>query len=361
MTGLRLADVLPGAAHVLGVPGLAAAVRHVVVLLVDGLGARQLEAHAELTPTLAGMAELGPASAPFPATTCVSLTSLGTGLQPGAHGIVGTSFRLDDGSVLAPLSWGANPNPIATQPEPTILERAAAAGVLVVSAAPAQHRMSGLTRAALRGGEYADAQSAADRVTIARGSIDRARAEGRASLVYVYWPELDKAGHVHGVGSGAYRAELVGTDALVGSLAELTGPDVLLMVTADHGLVDVPDERRFDLESRPILRHGVETILGEPRVRHVYAEPGRADEVLEAWRDTLADRADVRARDEVAALMGPLEEWYADRVGDVVAIARDDWSLVSERVDRIVSSLRGQHGGVSDDEVLVPLRMAQGR
>jgi hypothetical protein len=365
-----LADLIPAAARVLGVPGgterdawLAgplAGVRHVIVLLVDGLGADQLDQHADLAPRLSRLPELGPLAAPFPSSTCVSLTSLGTGLPPGMHGIVGTSFRLDDGTVLSPLGWGEEPNPIATQPEPTWLERASDAGVWVVSAAPLAHRSSGLTRAALRGGSYPGAETAADRVRVAADAIARARAEGRASLTYAYWPDLDKAGHVHGVASEPYRAALRAVDDLVAGLAALAGADTALVVTADHGLVDVPDERRFDLEAIPRLRDGVQIILGEPRARHVYTSPGRAGEVRAAWQELLGPAADVLDRAGAAALMGPVDDWHLDRVGDVVAIARDDWALVSDRVDRIVSSLRGQHGALTDGEVLVPLRLAVG-
>jgi hypothetical protein len=365
-----LADLLPAVARVLGVPGQPdgagwllgplAGVRHVVVLLVDGLGARQLAEHAALAPGLAGLPELGPLAAPFPSSTAISLASLGTGLPPGMHGIVGSSFRLEDGTVLAPLSWAEEPNPIATQPEPTLLERAAAAGVHVVTAAPAAHRHSGLTRAALRGGQYPGAETVADRVHVAAAAIAAARATGVASLVYAYWPDLDKAGHLHGVDSPAYRAELARVEGLVAGLAALAGPDVALLVTADHGLLDVPDDRRIDLEALPALRDGVVTILGEPRVRHVYAEPGRAEAVLDTWRRVLGAHADVLARDEVDGLLGPIDPWHAERIGDVVAIAREDWALVSDRVDRLVSSLRGQHGGLTPAEVEVPLRLARG-
>ncbi len=374
MTPRPLADLLPAAAHLLGVPGfrghanpLAATLgdalgspRHLIVLLVDGLGALQLAEHAALAPRLTAMTEVGPLAAPFPSTTCVSLTSLGTGLPPGMHGIVGTSFRLDDGSVLSPLSWGAEPNPIATQPEPTVLERAADAGVLVTSAAPAAHRSSGLTRAALRGGEYPGADTLPARLAVAAAAISRARAERRASLTYVYWPDLDKAGHVHGVGSAAYRAQLARVDSLVAGLLALVTGDVALLVTADHGLIDVPDDRRVDLETRPDLRRDVRIILGEPRVRHIYTTPGRGDAVRATWAEELGGRADVRTRAEVSDLLGPVDDWYADRIGDVVAIAADTWALTSDRIDRLVSGLRGQHGGLTDAEVLIPLRAAAG-
>lgn len=367
MSPRPLADLLPAAARLLEVPDTAdgharadllagTAAQHLVILLVDGLGALQLAQHAGVAPSLSGMTDLGSLSAPFPSTTCVSLTSLGTGLPPGMHGIVGTSFRLDDGSVLAPLSWGSEPNPIATQPEPTLLERAAAAGVQVTSIAPAAHRTSGLTRAALRGGDYAGAETARDRVRAAAGALTSARAGGRRSLTYVYWPDLDKAGHIEGVDSARYRRALGHVDSLVAGLLELTGGDAELVVTADHGMVDVPDDRRLDIEGSPALRAGVATILGEPRVRHVYAEPGAAGEVLRRWTHELGSRASVRTRAEVGELLGPVDDWYADRIGDVVAIAHDDWALVSQRIDRVVSSLRGQHGALTPEEVLVPLR-----
>jgi Type I phosphodiesterase / nucleotide pyrophosphatase len=367
-----LADLLPSVVHGLGVPGYHAragwlagalgdpAPTQVVVLMADGLGTVHLDRHPDDAPVLTSMAELGPLTAPFPATTCVSLTSFGTGLPPGMHGIVGTTFRLDDGTTLAPLSWGAEPNPIATQPEPTVLERAEAAGVLVVSVAPAKHRMSGLTRAALRGGEYLGADTLDERVAAVSSALARGRGMGVPTLVYVYWPEVDKAAHVFGTDSPQLRAELCTADDLVGRLAGLLGSSGVLLVTADHGHVDVPDEHRFDLESVPALRVGVETILGEPRVRHVYTAAGYRDQVRATWARELAGAADVRTREEVVALLGPLDEWYADRVGDLVAIARDDWGLVSDRIDRLVSSLRGQHGALSDAEVLVPLRMARG-
>jgi predicted AlkP superfamily pyrophosphatase or phosphodiesterase len=374
VTPAPLAELLPGAAHLLGVRGFATSgarladvlghalgePRHIVVLLVDGLGAQQLAANAGSAPRLAAMAEVGPMAAPFPSTTCVSLTSLGTGLPPGMHGIVGTTFRLEDGSTLAPLSWGAEPNPIATQPEPTVLERAEAAGILVTSAAPAAHRASGLTRAALRGGDYPGADTLPARLSVAAAAISRARAEQRASLTYVYWPDLDKTGHVHGVDSPAYRAALARVDSLVAGLLDLTSQDVALLVTADHGLIDVADDRRVDLEARPALRRDVETILGEPRVRHVYTLPGRAESVRSVWAEELGGRADVRTREQVADLLGPVDDWYAERIGDVVAIARDDWALTSHRIDSMVSGLRGQHGGLTDAEVLIPLRAAGG-
>jgi hypothetical protein len=367
MRSRQLDGLLPAVCNLLAVPGFAASAcsdlpagaDHVVLLLVDGLGELQLAGHREVAPRMWGMRDLGPLRTPFPSTTAVSLTSLGTGLPPGKHGIVGTSFRLEDGTALAPLKWADSPNPIATQPEPTLFERAARAGVSVVSVAPEAYRSSGLTRAALRGGEFVGVSTAAQRVDVVVQALAQARSSASRSLTYVYWPDLDRAGHANGVASSQYRRALQEADALAGALAALCRPDVALLITSDHGLVDVPDSRRFDLEAHPALRGGVEVILGEPRARHVYVKRGMVEQVLTTWRSVLGPVADILPRRAAAELLGGLEDWFEDRVGDVVAIARDDWALVSDRVDRQVSALRGQHGGLTDAEVLVPLRLGR--
>jgi hypothetical protein len=274
----------------------------------------------------------------------------------GQHGIVGAAFEVD-GAPLWPLSWKADPNPIATQPERTILERMEGAGVAVATAAPAQFRSSGLTRAALRGGQYPGADTAAERISVVAAQLAAASLADAPAFVYVYWPDLDKAGHVHGVASPQWRAALTAVDALVAELAAGLSPGTALLVTADHGMVDVPDPARIDLDIRPALSVGVRRVLGEPRLRHVYCEPGAARSTLLRWRRELAGVAVVLDRDEAAQRwFVPLDPWYSDRIGDVVAMACDDRSLVSDRVDRIVSNLRGQHGADSATERRVPLR-----
>jgi hypothetical protein len=281
---------------------------------------------------------------------------LGTGLPVGQHGIMGSAFEVD-GEPLWPLAWKTHPNPVATQPEPTVLERMSAAGVAVTSAAPAQFRNSGLTRAALRGGGFAGADTAADRVAVVVRELADARRTGQPCLLYVYWPDLDKAGHVHGVASPAWRTELAVVNSLVADLAAVLEPGEALLVTADHGMLDVADTARFDLDSHPSLGLGVRRVLGEPRLRHIYCEAGATAATCSRWRRELAGVAEVVDRDEAAQRwFAPLDDWYSDRIGDVVAMASGGHSLVSDRVDRVVSNLRGQHGADSEVERSVPLR-----
>lgn len=359
-----LADVLPSAAHLLGVSGFAdglslrdavggsRAPESVTVLLVDGLGWWPWHEVRDLTPSLAGM-QARPLSTTVPSTTPTALASLGTGLPPGAHGIVGAAFRVpEDDLVLHPLSWGSDPHPMATQPEPTVFERVAGAGVPVLRVGASAYADSGLTRAALRGGAYAGADSFDDVVEAIAGH--------HAGLCYAYVPDLDRTGHVHGVDSSEWRSSLRSVDRMVTRILERVNEDHLLVVTADHGMVDCSPAARVSMEELPLFSE-VQTVAGEPRLRHVYCSPEATQRVRAAWQESLGERADVIAREDAVAsgLLGPLDEAYADRIGDIVVLARGDTVLASE-VDPLISGLVGQHGSVTAAEMQIPLLMARG-
>lgn len=356
MPEASLADVSASAAAAIGLPGFTdrlglGEARHVVICLIDGLGWQSLRGHADLAPRMTAL-EGGAIRAVFPSTTPVGLASLGTGLMPGMHGLVGASFEYPEtGEVLSPLQWGSNPTPVAVQPEPTVFEQVARAGVRMTTVSPAAYADSGLTRAVLRGAAYAPAEDIAERVA----ALQAAQSGADRSFTYVYWPHLDRTGHEAGVASSPWRLALGRADDLVGRLGDVLAPGSAMVVTADHGMVDCPDDRRIDIEADPRLCAGVRRVAGEPRARHVYVERGAAADVLAAWREVLGDRARVLSRLELAesGLLGEVDPALEDRLGDVMAIPEGDWMLAS-RVDPTVSSLIGQHGATSADEVLIP-------
>lgn len=366
-----LADVLPSVLAALGVPGGRnplglAPLRAACVLLVDGLGWRLLREHAAHAPFLAELAEgREPITAGFPATTATSVTAIGTGSPTGAHGIVGYTFRTPDGDLLDVLGWTTHGQgkkvdlrekfvPENAQPAPTALERAAADGVRVRLAVPHQFQGSGLTRAALRGGETSGVFALGDLAVAAAAALD---ADGRR-LCYAYHGDLDLLGHVYGPGSLAWRLQLEHIDRLAATIAEALPADAALVVVADHGMVTVPEENRVDVDTEPALTEGVRLVGGEVRVRHVYAEPGATADVHAAWRDVLGDRAWVLTRDEAvdAGWFGPeVADHARQRIGDLVVACRGRTGIVRSAVEPILTRMLGQHGSLTADEQLVPL------
>jgi hypothetical protein len=243
--------------------------------------------------------------------------------------------------------------PEAFQPQPTLPERAAAAGVLVHYLGPAFHQGSGLSRAIGRGQRFHTAESLeAIEVAALR------RLDARPALVYGYHSRLDAAGHIQGVASQAWREELVAVDHAVRTLAEQLPDDTVLVVTGDHGMVDLRPNERLDLADHPDLAAGVTLLAGEARARYVRTAPGAAGDVVSAWRSIVGDRMWVWTREEAIAtgIFGPkVGDKAQDRIGDVVAAAFGRVGIVQRDVDPAQARLNGHHGSLTPSEQLVPL------
>ncbi len=386
-----LADILPAALRAFGhAPddneSAAGALtippsRNIIVVLIDGLGATLLDEHAALAPTLTGLRGTT-LRAGFPATTAASITSLAVGVGCGAHGIIGYSFRPDDASrtsgprrSLNALRWtldsATGPSAVDVYPPRLVqnrlsaLEMLAALGVRVTYVMPREFRNTGLTQVAFRApGRHLPARTVSAvrggvSAALTRAAVDRRRRP--QAFVYAYYGGLDMAGHLHGPGSAPWRGELVAVDHMVANIMEELPGDTTLLVTGDHGMIEVG--RRVDIDTTPELTDATELIAGEARVRHVYAVDGSASDVGEAWASTLGEHAHVGTRERALD-----ESWFgtdvsdavAARIGDVVAVARDSTVLVRGQQEPSEAALTGQHGAWAAAEQLVPLLVGRG-
>ncbi|WP_448072090.1 alkaline phosphatase family protein [Georgenia yuyongxinii] len=342
---------------VLGLPQAA----KVCVVLVDGLGMRMLTERGGHAPFLrARLPGALTLSSTFPSTTASAVTALGTGELPGRTGMLGFSVRDPaTGGVLNLIRWESTSlTPRAWQRQDTLFEQLTARRLAgeplreVVSVGPARFVGSGLTEAALRGVRNVSAESLADRVDAASAQLRR----DRVAAVYLYWGDVDHTGHEHGWGSWQWGEEVTAVDGELARLARTLPRGTLLVVTADHGMVDVTD--RVDVAATPALAQDVELVAGEPRANHVYTAPGTAEAVAGRWREELGERAWVALREEVVAA-GLLGDVAADRlaaVGDVVVAMRGRHAVVDSRTQTPASlRLVGMHGSLTEAEMAVPL------
>jgi hypothetical protein len=340
-----------GSVNVLGLP----ATRRACLLLVDGMGWEQLRGHQAAAPFLSELAfNSRPLTCGFPSTTVTSLGTLGTALVPGQHGMLGMQVAIPGaGRLLNGLHWPDDVDPAGWQAKPTIFDRAREAGITACHVADGHFEGSGLTRAALRGATYRRARSLG---ALAAEAVD-ALHESERALVTVYTADLDSAGHQYGVSSPAWTYQLAHVDKLAEQIAASLPMGAVLYVTSDHGQVNVGGDDRIDVDVTPALREGVALLGGEPRARHVYAEPGAAADVLATWREVLGDRAWVASRDEAIkdGWFGSVEEEMRDRIGDVVAAATGTWALMASTAEPEQMQLVGMHGSLTAAEQLVPL------
>jgi len=349
--------------NVLDIP----ACKHACLLVFDGLGWELLRANALEAPFLASLATEGKAiTAGFPSTTAASVASIGSGLPPGEHGLIGFTMALPGHlramNVLRWTVYGASHptdlshkvEPERLQPRRTALEVAVEAGLDVLLVGPVAHDKSGLSRAALRGGRFQAAVAPGDLIAAVLASL-RGR---RTSFVYGHHNDLDTVGHVRGAQSEAWRFQLRLADRMCQTLAEHLPSGSTLVITGDHGMVDLAPEQRLDLDDHRELSHGVRLMAGEGRARYLYTQHGAEQDVLDAWRATLGDRMWVLARDEAIAAgwFGPhVPDGIRGRIGDVIAAAFEPIGIFQRSVDPGQAGLVGHHGSLTAQEMLVPL------
>ena len=355
-----LTDVVPNVLAALeGAPSWFAPARSAIVLLVDGLGRGNLTARAGYARFLTQrMTKKDAARTVFPATTAAALASLLTGDAPGTHGLVGYRARVPGTDEVPNQLRGYETgglDPLTWQRSRPLLEREAERGRPVFVVTKAVYEGTGFTRALQRGAEFVAAASIAERVE--RAADLALRHPG--ALIYAYVPELDALGHARGWESDEWSAGLETVDAAARTLDTALGRHAGAVVTADHGMVDVPRHRQMLVGAGDELWENVRVVGGEPRMLHLYAEDGGAEGVFARWNAREQARAWVlRRRDAIeAGLFGEAVDPDVEaRIGDVLVAARASVAYYDDREsDKKPQNMIGQHGSLTDAERIVPL------
>lgn len=356
----QLAAVNPSTAAAFEHLGLPEADR-AVVILVDGLGQYNLQARRERAPFLASEFLSQTGQSAYPSTTAANISFLGTGVKPGQTAMAGYTVRNPDtGKVMNLISWAGGMDPLEWQRVPTVFERMQRAGARAAHVSTWRFERSALTQAALRGAEYVAAETLADRVDATAELMQHTDTK----IAYLYWAEVDAVGHLHGWQGPEWERELEHLDAEIARLVSLLPPGTLVLLTADHGMVDVPQgasntfggPARIDVNAHVELSRGLDLVAGENRFLHLFTrEP---EEVARRWRNFLGERARIYSRAEAfnAELFGPVRPDVADVVGDVIVAVLGDLSIADRsRVSEGMFALPGLHGSITEWERAVPI------
>jgi hypothetical protein len=210
--------------------------------------------------------------------------------------------------------------------------------------------------------------AAANRIRAGKGCWNRfdaaatvVSAKGTKQLVYVYVPELDSIAHASGWESGEWTRTLELIDSCVRQFTANLGPAAGVLVTADHGVIDIPAGSHVVYDESPELMRGVRHAGGEPRCLQLYFDP-EADAqqraaTVAAWHESEDDRAWVLTRDEAidADWFGAVTPEARPRIGDLIVAARKGIAYYSVHSNPRARAMVGQHGSWSPAEVQVPL------
>ncbi len=358
--GFGLADLSQSIFASLGLPGVANNVelspsRRTCLLLIDGMGSQLLTTYGEQFPIFAQAIRTESLTSHFPSTTVTNLTSLGTGVLPGVHGMLGYTVRVPNsgnpGRLLNALKWDERVDPLVWQKIPTLFERAMSHGICVTNIAEKRYEGSAFTQAALRGAHYVGANRAAEMIEATKVAISEPN-----SFTYLYINALDHAGHNDGVGSEKWLIALESVAKLINSLIDRLPKNTDLYVTADHGMVNVGEKVVLGYEND--LMKNISLVGGEPRARHMYVIEGSLSDTVAQWREFFGERVSIYSKEEMiaASLFGEdLSLESIDRMGDFMAIAHQGVILIDPSRIAPESSMVGHHGGVTEAETAIPL------
>jgi len=336
--------------------------RNIVLLVVDGLGVRQLEAHARG----ALRSEAGPRlTSVFPSTTAAAIPTFMTGLAPAQHALTGWHMWLEELQAIAAIlpmmprtgpPFSGAPSAIATRlfdHHPIYAGMHCPAWVV----SPHDIAFSPFNAFHARG---ADTLAYTDLDSLMQTLAGLVHVPGR-KYIHAYWPTLDSVAHRCGTDSRQARATLAtfctAFDALLKSIA---GSETILLLTADHGFIDSPPQRTIDLADHPGLRALLaRPLCGEQRVAWCYPKPGAEAEFVDRVRRDLGGAAELRSCRELVeeGWFGPLPAHpkLASRIGAFALVMQDNWTIREWLPGERQHTLLGVHGGVSADEMEVPL------
>jgi type I phosphodiesterase/nucleotide pyrophosphatase len=335
--------------------------RNVVFAIIDGLGDNYLQANGA-GGNLARHRRAA-ISAVFPSTTASAITTSYTGATPLEHGLTGWfTYFSESACVAAPLPFQRRGEkaPLGVAPgrifaEPSLFD-ALEARSIVVSYRPiidSQYNLHHCGRAQRRAYDGLDG--------FIGETVNAVKSGPERKFIYAYWPEFDALAHRHGVASAEVRAHFDALDAAFGELlARLAGSDTLVVLTADHGFIDCPAGEAIDLPAAlsPLLRF---PLCGERRVAFCHVHD--AGYFLGKAKELLGERAEVRPSRELADEgwfgTGRAHPRFAERIGDVALLMKGrgtvkDWVAGEPRHLHI-----GNHGGMSEDEMRIPLVVAK--
>ncbi|MDH3995135.1 MAG: alkaline phosphatase family protein [Gammaproteobacteria bacterium] len=336
--------------------------RNVVMLVIDGLGYEYLSQYPDshlykhLHSKIMAVA---------PPTTTASVSTYLTGLAPQQHGLTGWFTYLRElGSVVTILPWVLR----AGGPQlgesgraatellnlPSFFDRLAVDTYSVMPDFLQGSEFNRMVSGQASLVPYATFQQCFD-------EIARLCRNTRKKYVYAYWAGFDMLAHGFGVGSGQVASHFFELDQAFEKLVDqLAGSDTTLLVSADHGFIDAPPEKRIDLSDHPELKACLQVPLcGEPRLAYCYVRRDMRPRFEDYVEQNFSGIAQLYLSQDLVNEnlygLGDAHPELAHRTGDYTLVMEDKHVMIDSLPGDTTPQLVGYHGGLSSQEIYVPL------
>ena len=327
--------------------------RSVLVLLVDGLGMKNIKEAGAYAGFLNNQQSIE-ASCFYPSTTASSIVSFATGVPPWENNFIGYQvFDRESNQAMNLLSgWESQGHAKAFQELATVSETAISLGIEFHTIAPAVYKESGFTVATMRGSAFHGLSSIAERFAKARALL----VSGEPKVVYLYVPELDQTAHAKGCKSTEWLNLLEDVDAEISSLANSLPKNTGLIVTADHGIVDISKSNHVYLDEY-LSESELLFVGGDTRGLFVYLmEPSKLEPTLDLLESVVGESCYLVTPQNLidSGYWKPISK--NSIVPDFIVLAKKEVALYHRAFAKRKSlEMIGHHGSISSAEMLIPL------
>jgi len=351
-------------------------VRKIILMVFDGMGWFNIErAHGRrpLIREVLASAWCRPLTTVFPSTTSAAISSLATGVAPARHGVIGylmyfpqyhhvfnmLNFTTPDEQHLDLLSFGFKPESYLGHP--TILHCLTAQQLLAGAYTFHAYVDSGLSRMVYHDASPNPYYALGDLIAQAMSQANSPLTQ----LQFLYWSTLDTLAHNYGAASAAYADELAMWLAVLrDQMLPHLDAETALVLTADHGHIDGDDNEAMNLMDMPV----VDSLLrappaGEGRAMHLFVLPNKVEQVRHRLEEYLG--LTILGKEEFIALRllgdAPPRPGLEASIGDLILLPHGSRRVIYEyHPPKPRTSMVGRHGGLSPDEMIVPLLIFRG-
>ncbi|MBU0666961.1 MAG: alkaline phosphatase family protein [Nanoarchaeota archaeon] len=340
--------------------------KNVILIVIDGLGYNYLkkkDSESKLNSYL--QVKL---TSVFPATTACAISTFFTGLAPQQHAMTGWYINLKEQGVVASIlrftprfgscslsDYGIKAKHVLDQK--TVFEKIKAQSAIVTHKIITQSEFS----------RYVNQHSTILTYETLKGftrQIKKATiSNNKRKYVYAYWGELDHFNHEFGVGKKESEEHFKEIELEIEKLIQrLKNTNSLILITSDHGFVNIPPKNNIMMEKHPKIQACLSAPLcGEGRAVYCYVHPDKAKEFERLVKKDFKNYCYLFKSQELVkknffGLFKPNAK-LADRIGDYTLICKDQHRIkdviVQDKEKKKI--LPGHHGGVTEDEMFVPL------
>lgn len=338
--------------------------KHYFLCLIDGLSDNLFFENKSDLSFLKTFNDHKKIASGFPSTTATCLTSLATGLDPIEHGIVGSAFY-NNHKYFSPLRWSylcAQDSSIQLLESDIRVPKGIWSdmhndGIKINAFLPFEIADSEFTKQV-----FSDAEiHSYENDTLLVNQLSQSRGTAERSFSYIYFGNLDYVGHLYGAGSKEWKDELILLESIVEKISKVIPNDAVLIVTADHGMINIDRNNMIDFNKITELKKETHLICGDIRARHIYLKPEYAKDInLIKWHSYLGENFNIYSKQNAIdnQMFGTQKNSsFNHRLGDLIVVSKNQYGLVDSNslYDQYQTSWIGHHGAISDDEQRIPL------